>query len=95
MELSSSNIIKNYYIFSREIFSYVSGKRNPKKLSYILGNRNSPQIVYIFSREILSYILGKQNPEKILYILSNGTFLYFKWLFAKPENQKFLILFLN
>ena len=62
MELSSSNIIKNYYIFSREI---------------------------------LSYILGKQNPEKILYILSNGTFLYFKWLFAKPENQKFLILFLN
>ena len=95
MGLSSSNIKKNYYIFSREIFSYASGNRNQEKLSYILGNRNPPQIVYIFSIEILSYILGKRNPEKILYISSNGTFLYFKWLFAKPENQKFLILFLN
>ena len=67
MELSSSNI-SNFFIFSsREKFSYISGNKNPDKISYI------------FSNESFSYNSGNENPEKIPYILGNGTLYSRKW----------------
>ena len=39
MELSSSNIKKNSFIFLKESFSYISGNGNPEKIRYILGKR--------------------------------------------------------
>ena len=67
MELSCSNIPIFFRFSSRERFSYVSGSKNPEKISYI------------FSKESFSYISGNENPEKILYILGSGTLYSRKW----------------
>ena len=61
MELSSPNISNFFRFSSRERFSYISGNKNPEKISYI------------FSKESFSYNSGNENPEKIPYILGNGT----------------------
>ena len=37
MELSGTSI-RFFYIFSKESFSYISGKGNPEKVPYISGN---------------------------------------------------------
>ena len=37
MELSSANIKKNSYIFSKETFSYISANGNLQKIPYISG----------------------------------------------------------
>ena len=38
MELSSCDIKKIAYIFSKESFSYISGNGHPEKIPYISGN---------------------------------------------------------
>ena len=83
MELSSSNIKKTSYIFSKESFSYISEKRtlhfsdqaqknktiHPKKISYFSGNGNSKRIPYIFSIQSFSHILENGNFEKTSFYI--------------------------
>ena len=88
-------ILKNFLNFlKRKLFLYFR-KHKPRESFLYFWNRKPQNFFYIFSRESLSYISGNGHPEKILYISSNGTLLYFRWWFVKPENVKFLILFLK
>ena len=62
MELSNSNIKKisyilgnedpekNFYIFSKESFSHISGKANPEKILYISGNVK-PKKAFLYFRK--------------------------------------------
>ena len=49
MELSSSNIKKTSYIFSKGNFYHISGNRNPEKIPCISGNGNTKKFP-IFQR---------------------------------------------
>ena len=60
MELSDSKI---KILFSP---SAKTKKIHSKKISYILGNKNTKKTSYIFSKESCSYIFGNANPNKLL-----------------------------
>ena len=78
MELSCSNIKKKSYIFSKEIFSYISGNGtlhfspkagkiieiHPGKISYASGEENPEKTSNIFSKESCSYIFRNGNSKK-------------------------------
>ena len=71
MELSSSDVKKNSYIFSKESFSYISGngtflyfrKQKPRKKFLYFGKRKLGKN----SLTKLSYISENGNPRNILY----------------------------
>ena len=78
MELSCSNIKKKSYIFSKEIFSYISGNGtlhfspkagkiieiHPGKISYASGEENPKKTSNIFSKESCSYFFRNGNSKK-------------------------------
>ena len=72
MELSSSDVKKNSYIFSKESFSYISGngtflyfrKQKPRKKSLYFGKRKLGKN----SLTKLSYISENGNPRNFLYL---------------------------
>ena len=69
MELSSSNIRKNSYIFSKEIFCYISKNGTLRFLP------KAPKIQEIHLEKI-SHASGIENPEKISYIFSKESCSY-------------------
>ena len=94
MELLGSNIKKIQETETPKKIIYISGNRNPKKASYILGDgtfqstprkflilqkTEPPKKFLIFSQKITcSYVSGNGNSEKIPYISENATSLYFR-----------------
>ena len=65
MELSSSNIKKSYYIFSKESFSYIFSKEN---FSYISRNETlqffaQAQKIKKYTLRKISYASGNRNSE--------------------------------
>ena len=78
MELPCSNIKKKSYIFSKEIFSYISRNGtlqfspkaeklieiHPGKISYASGEENPKKTSSIFSKESCSYIFRNRNSKK-------------------------------
>ena len=84
MEISSSNIKINPYIFSKERFSYIS-TNGTLQFSPQVRKIKKPSLKREQRKKFLSFLkrklflcFRKRKPRKTLYISGSRTFLYFK-----------------
>ena len=76
MTLFESNI-KKFLIFSeKKAFLIFQEKKTPKKIPYILGNRN-PKKLLVFQEVIFGAQKMKKPTLNFFYISGNGTFYPF------------------
>ena len=81
MEISSSNIKTNPYIFSKERFSYISTNGTlqfspqVRKIKKSSPKREQRKNFYLFWKESFSYVSGNGNPEK-LFIFQEAELSY-------------------